>query len=87
LARLELGLVGRRPHHPGDLHAGDERRLETQLILAAQEQQVRKAHPGGTDVDDNHVLAANAVDIGVGQSRRSGKLLRYKRFHLDLSGG
>ena len=88
LARFELRLVRRRPHHPGDLHAGDERRLQLQLVLAAQQQQVGEAHAGRTDVDDDYiVIADNVVDVGVGQPRWSGKLLRDKRFHLLVSRG
>ena len=81
LPRFELGLIRRRPHHPGDLHAGDERRLKPQLVLAAQKQQVGKADPGGTDVDDDHVVTADIVDLGIVQPCRPGKLPRDKRFH------
>ena len=83
LARRESGLVRCRPHHPGDLHAGDERRLEPQLVLTAQEQQVGKADPGRTDVDDDRVVTADIVDVGVVQPRRTGKLPRDKRFHAS----
>ena len=57
-----------------------------QLVLAAEQQQIGKAHPGRTDVDDDDVVAADVVDIGVRQSRRPGKLLRNKRFHPLVSG-
>jgi hypothetical protein len=71
LARLELGLVGRRPHDARDLHAGDERRLEPKLILAAQEQQVREADTRGADVHNHRILIDDirrAFYIGVDQS-------------------
>ena len=46
----------------------------SQLILAAQEQQVGKAHPGRADVDDDACLIADVgwiFYIGVVQPRRS----------------
>lgn len=78
---LVFRLVRRRAHHPGDLHAGDERWLEPQLVFAAQQQQVGEADPGRTDVDDNNILAADIIDVGVDQSGGAGEFLRDKRFH------
>jgi hypothetical protein len=78
-------------HHPGDLHAGDERRLEPQLVLAAQEQQIGKAHTRRTDVDDNRIVATHVgwiFYVCVYQPCRPGKLPRDKCFHVwPVSGG
>ena len=74
LPGLEFGLVGCRAHDSGDLHAGNERRLESKLILAAQEQQVGEAHPGRTDIYHDGVLIADIgwiFYIGVVQPRWS----------------
>ena len=68
-ARFELRLIRRRTHDAGDLHAWDERRVQPQLILAAQEQQVGEAHAGRTDVDDDDIVVAdNILDVGERQT-------------------
>ncbi|ODQ94630.1 hypothetical protein BHQ17_08330 [Mycolicibacterium holsaticum] len=79
----EPRILGGRPHHPGHLHARDERRFQPQLIFAAQQQQVGKADPGRAHVDDHHVtVCGGCVDVGVVQPRRTGKFPRDKRFHM-----
>ena len=68
----ELGVFRRPVDHSRGFHAGDEWRRELELVLAFAQQQIRKAHPGGADVDDqNVVVAGDVLDIGVSQTVRS----------------
>ena len=66
VTHFEFGVLRRPVDNTGGLHAGDERRRQLELVLALAQQQVRKAHPGGADIDDQDVVVAGDVlDIGV----------------------
>ena len=55
-------VVRRRSNHPGDLRAGDERRLRLVLVEAAGQQCVWERRPGGVHLDD-HAIARGFVDV------------------------
>ncbi len=72
VADFEFGVLRRPVDHARGFHAGDERRRQLELVLAFAQQQIRKADPGGTDVDDqNVVVAGDVLDIGVDETVRA----------------
>jgi hypothetical protein len=61
VARGEAAAVGRAAHDAGHLAAGDERRVELHLVLAARHEQVGERDARGVHVDDHAVLAGDRV--------------------------
>ena len=54
---------GRRADASRDLDPRDERAGRLHLVLAAGEQEIGKAHPGGGDLDDHAVAVLRLVDV------------------------
>lgn len=79
------GVVRYAPPGSG-FHAGHERRRQLQLVLTLAQQQVRKAHAGSANVDDDLVaVIGNIVDIGIDYAGWAGKLLYDTGFHANYS--